>query len=196
MEQTDRRIRRTRKLLQDALVSLALEKKYDDITIQEITDRADIGYRTFFRHYSDKNELLKDVLQTTISELHQLFTPPPPNIFVDPNVNIVGLMNSTMLFKYVKEHSDLFRVLLFSEQSFIESVIAYMTEEIKVGFGSLLEPGIPFEIIANHIGRAILALVRWWLENDMPYSPEVMGDYAHRLVIQPTRDLIIKGLTE
>ena len=43
MNSTDRRVRRTQKSLGDALIALALEKDFDEITIQEITDRADIG---------------------------------------------------------------------------------------------------------------------------------------------------------
>ncbi len=62
MEKVDRRIKRTQKLLQEALISLTLEKGYDEVTIREITDRADVGYTTFFRHYPDKEALLADVL--------------------------------------------------------------------------------------------------------------------------------------
>jgi hypothetical protein len=39
---------------------------------------------------------------------------------------------------------------------------------------------------------ATLALVRWWLDSDMPYSPEVMGEYSFRLIVQPTRDMILQ----
>ena len=78
MEHVDRRVRRTKKSLAEALIDLALEKAYDEITIQEITDRADIGYRTFFRHYSDKDELLEDVLSTEMMAMRALMAPPPP----------------------------------------------------------------------------------------------------------------------
>ena len=76
MNPTDRRVRRTQKALGDALITLALEKEYDEITIQEITDRADIGYRTFFRHYSDKDELLMDVLSSVRMEMRELMGSP------------------------------------------------------------------------------------------------------------------------
>src|SRR5689334_4808121 len=58
MARSDRRIVRTRNLLAQALVALTLEKNYDAVTIREITDRAEIGYATFFRHYPDKDALL------------------------------------------------------------------------------------------------------------------------------------------
>src|SRR5712692_5011209 len=58
MDKTDRRVRRTREALHKALMSLALEKKYDAITVQEVLDRADIGRSTFYTHFQSKDELL------------------------------------------------------------------------------------------------------------------------------------------
>ena len=53
----DRRIRRTRDTLGDALVELIREKPFDSITVQEILDRAGVGRSTFYTHYSDKQDL-------------------------------------------------------------------------------------------------------------------------------------------
>jgi AcrR family transcriptional regulator len=191
MEQVDRRVRRTKKSLEDALIALTLEKEYDEITIQEITDRADVGYRTFFRHYADKDDLLKDVLSTTMMELRELMTPPKPEILTDPNFKAADFKDGVVLFRHVQEHCDLYRVLLRSERTFVESVIAFAIQGMEVNLGSLIDPDISIEIIANHMVWATLALVRWWLDSDMPYSPEVMGEYSFRLVVQPTRDMIL-----
>jgi AcrR family transcriptional regulator len=192
MEQVDRRVRRTKKSLEDALIALTLEKEYDDITIQEITDRADIGYRTFFRHYSDKDELLKDVLSTTMMELRELMAPPTPEILADPNFKAADFKDGVVLFRHVQEHSDLYRVLLRSERTFVESVIAFAIQEMEANLGLLIKPEISIEIIANHMVWATFALVRWWLDSDMSNSPEVMGEYLFRLIVQPTRDMILQ----
>lgn len=191
MEQVDRRVRRTKKSLEDALIALTLEKEYDEITMQEITDRADIGYRAFFRHYSDKDELLKDVLSTTMMDLRELVAPPTPEILTDPNFKAADFKESVVLFRHVQEHCDLYRVLLRSERTFVESVMAFAIQEMETNLGSLIEPDISIEILANHMAWATLALVRWWLDSDTPYSPEVMGEYSFRLIVQPTRDMIL-----
>jgi AcrR family transcriptional regulator len=191
MEQVDRRVRRTKKSLEDALIALTLEKEYDEITIQEITDRADIGYRTFFRHYSDKDDLLKDVLSTTMMELRELMAPPMPEILADPNFKAANFKDGVVLFRHVQEHCDLYRVLLRSERTFVDSVMAFAIQEMEANLGSLIDPDISIEIIANHMVWATIALVRWWLDSDMPYSPEIMGEYSFRLVVQPTRDMIL-----
>ena len=196
MEQIDRRVRRTKKSLGDALIALALEKEYDEITIQEITDQADIGYRTLFRHYSDKDELLKDVLSSVSAEMRDLMSPPPLEFFINPNVQASDLPGGAYLFRHVQENSDLYRVLLFSDRSFVQPLKAFAIQEFKANFGSVIKTDIPFDIIANHLVSAMITLTRWWLENDMSISPEVMGEYSFRLIIQPVRDMVFQALSE
>ena len=65
---TDRRVRRTRHALENALISLILEKGYDAVTIEEITDRADLGRTTFYLHFRDKEELLMNAIDTMIED--------------------------------------------------------------------------------------------------------------------------------
>lgn len=196
MEQVDRRVRRTRKSLEDALIALTLEKDYDEITIQEITDRADVGYRTFFRHYSDKDDLLKAVLNSTMMELRELMSPPSGNILVDPEFNATDFQEGVALFQHVEKHCDLYRVLLRSERSLVESVIAFAIQSMEEDLGEMVKSDFSTEIIANHMAWSTIALVRWWLDADMPYSPETMGEYTFRLVVNPVREMILQMYPE
>src|SRR5690349_18531587 len=54
----DRRVRRTREAIHQALMALMLEKGYDAVTVSEIIERADIGRSTFYAHYTDKRDVL------------------------------------------------------------------------------------------------------------------------------------------
>jgi len=65
----DPRVRRTRRLLRDALVSLILEKDLASISIKEITERAEVAYITFFRNYESLDQLLMEVLDEGLGEL-------------------------------------------------------------------------------------------------------------------------------
>ena len=69
MESQDRRIKRTQQLLAKALIALTLKKGYEAVTIRDITEHADIGYATFFRHYSSKDALLRDVSDVVLADL-------------------------------------------------------------------------------------------------------------------------------
>ena len=178
------------------MIALAVQKPYDEITIQEITDRADIGYRTFFRHYNDKTALLKDVVRSEMLAMRVLMAPPPPEFFTDPEAHTTSLIDYAILFQHVQKHSDMYRVLLLSDRTLILPVKAIAIHEFKANYGSLIDTDIPFDIIVNHMVSAMITLLRWWLENDMVYSPEEMGEYAFHLIAQPTRALIIQKLGE
>ena len=54
----DRRVQRTRALLLSALLDLIVEQGYEEITVQDIVDRANVGRSTFYAHFLDKRELL------------------------------------------------------------------------------------------------------------------------------------------
>ena len=53
-QKLDRRVRRTRRLLAEALVALIIEKEYETISITDITERADLNRATFYLHYGSK----------------------------------------------------------------------------------------------------------------------------------------------
>jgi AcrR family transcriptional regulator len=179
----DRRVKRTQNLLAKALIALTLEKGYDAVTIRDITERANVGYATFFRHYRDKDALLHDVLDVVLIDLIDLLL---PQASLDDSSSV-----GTLIFRYVQGHSELIRVLLSSQRPF-----ALVQRMIEAGTQSVLhnnapkEGGpVPMEIAANHIVASSIALIQWWLEHDMPYPPERMGAIYHELIAQPTSSL-------
>jgi len=61
-KKADRRTNRTRRSLSTALVDLVKEKRFDDITVQNVIDRADVGRSTFYSHFRDKDDLFQKKL--------------------------------------------------------------------------------------------------------------------------------------
>ncbi len=176
MEKVDRRIRRTHKLLADALVALSQQRGYDAVTIREITEYADVSYSTFFRHYTDKDALLLDMIQNTVVELRRL---------IGENRPASG--SGKVLFEHIADNQPLYRVLLGGHNS---SAIVQRLQEIIVDIilafdSNNSDSTIPPEIKANHVATAILALVKWWLDHDTPYPPERMGEIYAALIMRP-----------
>ena len=66
----DRRIQKTMHLLHEALGSLIREKPYDEIVVQEILDRANVGRSTFYMHFRDKDELLVSGIHDMLGSVH------------------------------------------------------------------------------------------------------------------------------
>ena len=180
MESHDRRIKRTQQLLAKALIALTLEKGYETVTIRDITERADVGYATFFRHYQSKDTLLRDVSDVVLADLNSLLSGSPK-----ADAEAVGVP----LFRYVQEHANIIRVLLQSRgtSSLMQHIIEITSEDVLNENTSLEDSIVPAEIAAYHLITSSIALVQWWLEHDMPYTPEHMGAIFHALIIQPTR---------
>ncbi|HZU03313.1 MAG TPA: TetR/AcrR family transcriptional regulator [Ktedonobacteraceae bacterium] len=176
MEIQDRRIRRTQQLLAKALIALTLEKGYEAVTIRDITEHADIGYATFFRHYHDKEELLKDVMDVVLTELIDLLCPAIPD---DPT--IMGIL----LFRYVQDHSEVIRVLLRSH-ALLQHTIEIATRNVAHEHTPLPGSAVPLEVAAHHIVTSSISLIQWWLDQQMPYPPERMGRIYHELITRPT----------
>lgn len=62
MNEADPRVKRTRKLLQDAFMALMAEKSFHAISVQDIAERATVNRATFYAHFEDKYALLDQVV--------------------------------------------------------------------------------------------------------------------------------------
>lgn len=182
----DRRVRRTRRRLRDALIDLIMDLGYDNITIQNITDRADLSRATFYLHYKDKDELLANSLEEMFDELVDSLDSP---IFGDNGS--AGDQPGVLAFEHVAQYSDLYKALLLGDRGVtyvIYREIQYIAGIAKKQLAHLLPDDadkeslpVPLDVMAHHMAGALFSMILWWLENDMPYSPEQMGRMFHRM---------------
>ncbi len=188
METQDRRIRRTQNLLAKALIEVTLEKGYDAVTVRDITDRADVGYATFYRHYQDKDALLEDVLEVVLNELIDLFFPDPTGM----GDNIENLGN--VLFCYVRDNFEIIRVLLSSRYTseIGKRMLEGGTRKMLERTVPQPESPVPPEIAAKHLVASTINLIEWWLEDGMRLSPEQMGEIYYELIEKPTLNVAFK----
>ena len=186
MDKTDRRVKRTNRLLQEALIELSLERGYEAVTIRDITERADVGYATFFRHYPDKEALLGAILQTMKDNFTE--TLEPHWIVSEPE------QGSAMLFQYVEDNFELCKVLLdsASTMALLRPLQDIALQDVIAGFEVLPESSIPAEMAANHLVSSLIMMVRWWIEKGRPYTPEQMGQFTAELVIRPLVAVLMK----
>jgi AcrR family transcriptional regulator len=171
-----------------------MEKGYESITIQDITDRADLNRATFYLHYSSKEELLLVTLEERFDELvsqfDQLSAERP--IWEDKQ-------SILLTFQHVAENAELYKVL-FSERSMgyiIHRIVDYIAEmSSKLAQDSMPENAtltIPGDLMARHVAGSLFALLRWWAFNDLPHSPEYMTDVMHQLCVRGTLSTVKFG---
>jgi AcrR family transcriptional regulator len=179
----DRRKQRTRQLLRDALISLILEKGYDSVTVQEITDRANLGRATFYLHYPEgKGQLFLSILEEMFDDLKARSTPPSREVFE------VGDMPMRLVaFQHVLEYRDLYRATLLSQDgmaAIMNRVREYLAESMQERISAGVpeeQVSVPLEALSNYLSGALISLVSWWLRQDNPCSAEEMSEIFFRL---------------
>jgi AcrR family transcriptional regulator len=71
MSKVDRRITKSQESIKNAVIELMTEKRFDDITIQDISDRANVNRGTIYLHYTDKFDLLDRIIEEHINKLKE-----------------------------------------------------------------------------------------------------------------------------
>ena len=190
----DPRVVRTRQQLRAALVSLIEEEGVDALTVQDITDRAELNRATFYLHYRDKQDLLERSLRDAIDELTADLGASPDaqsQLAIDESPRPIKAA-----FEHVAQHAQFYRVMLSAEgvASFIAGVRDYMAE-ITLRWLKALQPNprqsrVPLEIVANSLSWSLLGVLIWWLEHDMPHPPEYMAVQFQLLMTLDLRQVL------
>lgn len=163
----DRRVRRTRDALRTALMTLMVERGWDAVDVQALCDRANIGRSTFYQHYANKEELLKQNfagLREALLAQGSRSTDPSPLGFVPP------------LLEHVHEFQAVFRALIgrrsghYVQDRFRELLV----ELVQVGQRSVAKRHGDWqaEARAHYLAGALFEMLVWWLGSNRPYRPE------------------------
>lgn len=176
----DPRARRTRQLLGSALTALILEKRYTDITIQDILDRAEVSRSTFYAHYYDKDDLL-------ISEFEHVLQSMASQVDHHPG-SAQALFPSLALLKHIQARHDLYDALTWGRgaQVLFDAGHALFSRNLESQLRALTQDkpaAVPVPVLAEFIGGAFVVLMKWWLDNKMPCSPERMDEMFRQLVM-------------
>jgi AcrR family transcriptional regulator len=175
------RVRRTQKLLREALIELIEERGFDTLTVGEIAERAMVSRAAFYRNYQDKYDLVEQIfaeaMQALFDAVSEAGTAHSPEIWV-------------RFFEHIAEYERLYRALLGRKGSpwFVLKMRASLVDLIKE-FGRLSpqwQPAAPHiypmsdEFIPDLIATMLVEAVTWWLEQGKPYPPQ---EIARRSVL-------------
>jgi AcrR family transcriptional regulator len=176
----DRRVQRTRQLLQHALVELIAERSYDTVAIQDIAERANLGRTTFYLHFKSKDELLVSLHEVFVPEFYfgpmtreELLSPDPSSGLVALYQHFQGARTHFYHILQGKDGALILRGLRDrSAQAIEDSLRAAFAED---------DSAIPFNLLANYLAGSQIALLVWWSEKRQPYTPEYLAQTFHRL---------------
>lgn len=212
----DRRVQKTRKLLQDALIELVAEKSYESVSIREILDRANVGRSTFYAHFQDKDQLLHSILD----RLDELFSQHEKQLLAatktvgkaDHTDLPLGLSPTLNLFQFVGQNHRFFKAMLGNRgygifaKPIYDHVFAHIhgmfTRPIHDDmFAHLHEPfkmlksrekfgALEAEVAAHYFVSALMGILVWWVEKDMPCTAEEIDRLFRQLAVPGFRHVL------
>ena len=185
----DRRTIRTKKMIRNALSELIEEKGFNDISITDLTKRADINRGTFYLHYTDKYDLLEKVENEVIQEIQEQ----------TKDIDSINLLNidalneplpfMIKLFEYFKENSNFMKAILGPKgdpifhskiKKFIETNLFEKGLSKTFNKENML---VPEEYFISYVLSAHLGVVQQWVESGMKKSPKDMASILTKLFL-------------
>ncbi len=174
----DRRVRRTRQAIHQALITLMLEKGYEAVTVSEIIERADVGRSTFYSHFTDKQQ----VLYASLDDLGDFLRTHRDT----SGEQLFGF--SLPMFAHAHEQRHLLRALLgrrggIPVQERVQHLLSGIVREELAARLPAGKPAVPLELVVTGVVGAYLALLARWLDENEPHTPRQMDGAFRRIVI-------------
>ena len=176
-DKSDRRSRRTRKGLGQALLDLMAERAFGAITVKDILARADLGRTTFYEHYSGKEDLL---LSEVLQRLIDAGTPDHGGGSAPAIARCLGL------FQHIREEMRVLDVVLGNRHSplllkhFQELLAAEFEEALR---GASPMTGVPLPLQGRFVAQTFVLVMTWWAEHDLqPSAQEMEGMFLYLIL--------------
>jgi AcrR family transcriptional regulator len=183
------RVRRTQKLLRDALVELIEERGFEALTIGEITERALVSRAAFYRNYRDKYDLVEQIFAEAMQNLHAA-------------VDELGVEHPAAswvtFFEHIAQYERLYRALLGSKGSpwFVRTLRLALAELIAVRGHLPHSAEVPDHasqagddaFVPELVATMFVAAISWWLEHNRPYSAHEIAARTARLAAAMFRE--------
>lgn len=177
----DLRVQRTHKLILDALLELTVQKGFANVTVRDITKQAGINRATFYRHYQDKFDLLDHYTQA----VYELLDAPE----VGASMTGEGQAEKTpsglvRMLEHIRANATFYRIMLGKngDPAFAEKIRRYVEKRMRRSLPeALLRQQTFIDLYLSYMSSGSVGAVIWWLENDMPYSPEALAAISYRL---------------
>jgi AcrR family transcriptional regulator len=166
----DRRVQRTRQLLQNALSELILDKGYEKVTVQDVIDRANVGRSTFYAHFESLDQLLLSGFEPLRAQFEDFLSG------AEFDHESPWALSLTMFQQVQKQQGGY--ITLTHIQKFL---YGYLLDHLKMGMPKR-NKNVPPELLAHYVASSFIALMTWWIDNEYSLSAEKMNEIYRQLV--------------
>ncbi len=190
----DRRVQRTRQLLQDAIIALIEEKGYEAVTVQDILDRANLGRSTFYAHFRDK----EDLLLSSFEKVRSAFEKRHQELLAHRSgAADIHWEMSIVWFQHAQSSYRLYKALMGKQagEVHVKHVHNYLSALLREHMGLPKSAGkgeVTLPAVAVYwTVSSLLALTTWWLDHDFPYTAEQIDEIFKQLT-RPGVDALLQ----
>lgn len=209
----DLRVRRTQKLIREALIGLLEERSFDGITVGEIAERAMVSRAAFYRYYQDKYDLVETIFEEMLTAVQRDIEPIRREVIshFDAESSWLDLFGRVAesqptprawvrMFEHFASYERLYRALLGQRgsASFGAKMRTYIADMLSERIQSLAVAVNNKHIARSHVfvkgfvpamvSAQLMEAVTWWLEQGRPYAPEQVATYCYRLMCATLRE--------
>ena len=177
----DRRVRRTRRILGEALTELIVEQGYERTTVQDVLDRADVGRSTFYAHFRDKDALLMAGFEEMAGQLREDLAAMSPGVRPEPGRPVRAL------FLHAYRHQPLYTALVGRRggpafRRRLHDLVAGLLREHLTPHLAAARSDLPVDAVAEFATGAAVGLLVWWVDGGFREPPQRIALIYQRLV--------------
>lgn len=182
MEQkTDRRIRKTKALLEKSLLELMKTKPVKNITVKELVDHADVNRSTFYLHYTSIYDILEEMEQNLLNQVCEIFEKYPENYKESDSFSFFSDM-----LQIAFDNLDVCSILLSPkyDTGFIEKVQTILDQKVEERLQHLF--GREFRIsayLSSFYISGCMGMLQTWLFDENRPSPDHMAKISYGLIM-------------
>ena len=185
---TDRRVQKTQRAVMQAFEKLLMKKSYDDITIQDIIDEANIGRSTFYAHFETKDKLLEAICSGLFDHIFaEHLNAEPGHDFSGSEENVDAKIVHT-LYHLQEDRKRLSRIFscesadLFWEY-FQSRFSGFVRREIVPALSVDIND-VPQGYVVDFVCNAFIGTVKWWFYQGLTSTPEDVSRYFLRMTVR------------
>ena len=179
----DRRVRRTKKLLTQALTQLLQEKQINEITVKDLTDLADMNRGTFYLYYKDMFDMLEKIEDGMFEALDAIVS-----LHEHDDVSQQTKPILLDLFRFIQDNQEMCRVLLspHGDMNFLHRLNEVVREKCLKAWPNIRkEKGeADFDYHYSFVVFGCAGIIRAWVNRNCSESAEKMAEMAYGMILR------------
>ncbi|SDW84189.1 transcriptional regulator, TetR family [Marinococcus luteus] len=193
-ETTDRRIKKSKKAMQQALLEWMEEKDFKSITITNIVQRADVNRGTFYKHYDYKEQLLEDIMDEITADLKEAFRKPYKSKAMLELPELTA--PSVKIFEHVLKHDHFYTLVIASnmltgfQYKLVSILRGLVLEDLLQAAG---DEGIDQRLQAGYHSHAIFGLIVEWVHGGFEHKPDYMAEQLLLIIRNRPAEVVFKA---